>query len=397
MTGSVSATRDAPPPRAGGAASPLRRALPIYLALVGALVTAIAFLLLARIEHVLLLLFVSVLLAAAMDGPVTFLQRLRIPRLVSASVLQLLVAGVIALAVWLAAPVLVDQTTGLADTVPSRVQEVPGLRDSYDDLRRQYPQLGSLDEQLTSAGGRIASAVGSRLVDLPLRVARLLLDLLAVSVLSALLVAKRERLQEFAIGLLHPRHQEQTGFVLDEMWNRLGRYVRAKLIVMAIVGGVTFGALELIGVRYPLLLSVIVAFGELIPQVGPWIARVPLFAVAALDGGTTLLLVVVASLVIENLKGYLISPAVEGSQLDIDPLVVILAVLIGGSLLGPLGALVAVPAAACVQVVCEEVLIPWRRRQLGTLEVEETDDVRPALPYVRDPRPVDGPDGPGHL
>jgi predicted PurR-regulated permease PerM len=213
-------------------------------------------------------------------------------------------------------------------------------------------------------------------------------------VLSALLVAKREGLQSFTLGLLHPRHREQTGFVLDEMWNRLGRYVRAKLIVMVIVGGLTFGALELIGVRYPLLLSVIVAFGELIPQVGPWIARVPLFAVAALGGGTMLLLVVITSLVIENLKGYLISPAVEGSQLDIDPLVVILAVLVGGALLGPLGALVAVPAAACVQVVCEEVVIPWRRRQLGTLDVDETDDVRPALPYVRDPQPPAGADGP---
>jgi predicted PurR-regulated permease PerM len=115
---------------------------------------------------------------------------------------------------------------------------------------------------------------------------------------------------------------------------------------------------------------VIVAFGELIPQVGPWVARVPLFAVAALDGGVTLLLAVIASVVIENLKGYLISPVVEGSQLDIDPLTVIIAVLAGGALLGPIGALVAVPAAACVQVICEEVLIPWRRRKVDVMDVD---------------------------
>jgi putative permease len=314
--------------------------------------------------------FISVLLAAAMDGPVGFLERFRIPRLASASILQLLVVGAIALGIWLGTPLLVDQATGLADTVPRRVQEFQGLQDSYNQLRREYPQLASFDDQLSSAGARIADAVGSRLVDLPLRLASLLLDLLAISVLSALFVAKRERLQEFALSLVHIRHRPQARTVLDEMWRRLGLYVRAKLIVMVIVGGLTFAALELIGLPYPLLLSVIVALGELIPQIGPWIARVPLFTVAALQGVSTLVIVVLISFVVENLKGYVISPAVEGSQLNIDPLVVILAVLAGGALLGPIGALVAVPAAACIQVVCEEVLIPWRRRQVDVLEVD---------------------------
>ncbi len=346
------------------------RALPLYVALVGALLTAIALMLLARLEHLLLILFISMLLAAAMNGPVGFLERMRIPRLVSASVLQLLVVAAIALGVWLAAPILVDQATGLADTVPAKVQEFKGLQDSYNDLRQEYPQLASLDEQLTSVGATIANAVGGRLIDLPMRLASVLLDLLAISVLSALLVAKRQQLQDFALTLVHPRHRGQTRKVLDEMWERLGHYVRAKLIVMVIVGAITYGALVLIDVRYPLLLSVVVAFGELIPQVGPWIARIPLFAVAALDGGVTLLLTVIASVLIENLKGYLISPAVEGRQLDIDPLTVIIAVLAGGALLGPIGALVAVPFAACVQVVCEEVLIPWRRRQVDVLDVD---------------------------
>jgi putative permease len=344
------------------------------VALVGVLLTAVALMLLARLEHLLLILFVSVLLAAAMEGPVRFLERMRIPRLVSATVLQLLVVGAIALGVWLAIPVLVDQTTGLADTVPAKIQEFRSLKNSYNELRRDYPQLGSLDKQLTSVGERIASAVGSRLVDLPLRMARVLLDLLAISVLSALIVAKHRQLSDFAITLVHPRHRGQTRKVFEEIWDRLGRYVRAKLIVMVIVGGITYGALVLIDVRYPLLLAVIVAFGELIPQVGPWVARVPLFAVAALDGGVTLLLAVIASVIIENLKGYLISPVVEGRQLDIDPLTVVIAVLVGGTLLGPIGALVAVPLAACVQVVCEEVLIPWRRRKVDVFDIEGVAD-----------------------
>ena len=192
--------------------------------------------LLARLEHLLLILFISMLLAAAMNGPVGFLERMRIPRLVSASCCSSSSSRRSRSACWLAAPILVDQATGLADTVPAKVQEFKGLQDSYNELRQEYPQLGSLDEQLTSAGATIANAVGSRLIDLPMRLASVLLDLLAISVLSALLVAKRQQLQDFALTLVHPRHRGQTRKVLDEMWDRLGRYVRAKLIVMVIVG-----------------------------------------------------------------------------------------------------------------------------------------------------------------
>ena len=330
----------------------------------GVLFVAIALLVLARLQHVLLITFVSLLLAAAMSDLVDLLERARIPRLLGASVLQLVAIGVIALGFWLVLPPILDQASGVADRVPEEVQRFQALRDTYDDLRREHPELGSLDEQVSSASERIATAIGSRLIDLPLRLAQVLLDLLAISVISALLVAKRPQLQGFTLSLVHVHHRERTRRVLDLIWFRLGRYVRAKLIVMGIIGAITFAVLLPLGVQYPLLLAVVVAFGELIPQIGPWIARVPLFAIAALDGGVTLGLVVLASVVIENLKGYLISPYIEGDQLEIDPLVVILAVLAGGALLGPIGALVAVPAAAAVQVCCEEVLIPWRRRQI---------------------------------
>ena len=344
----------------------MARAAPIYLALLGAILTVIGLMLLVRLTHLLVIIFISALFAAAMTGPVDFLERWRIPRLISASLLQLAVVAVIAVGAWLVVPPLLDQGAGAVDTVPDRLQQYEGLQQRYDELRQQYPQLGSLDDQVSSIGERLVSAVGNRLVDLPLRIGQLLLDLLAISVISALLVAQRPRLQAFVLSLLRPHHRERANVVLDKMWFRLGRYVRAKLIVMAIIGAITFAALFFLDVRYPLLLAGIVALGEVIPQVGPWIARIPLFGIAALEGWKTFLAVVIVSVLIENLKGYLISPAVEGDQLDLNPLVVILAVLAGGILLGPIGALVAVPAAACIQVICEEVLIPWRRAQVET-------------------------------
>src|SRR5690606_7188527 len=143
---------------------------------------------------------------------------------------------------------------------------------------------------------------------------------------------------------------------------------RAKAIVMLIVAALTYGTLLLIGVPYTLLLAIIVGLGELIPRIGPWLARIPLLLIAGFEGWTVFGLTFGASIVIENLKGSVIGPFVEGDQLDVPPLLTFIAVLAGADLLGLAGAFIAVPAMAMIQVVFEEVIIPWRRAQVGDPE-----------------------------
>jgi predicted PurR-regulated permease PerM len=148
---------------------------------------------------------------------------------------------------------------------------------------------------------------------------------------------------------------------MDKIWVRLGGYLRAKVIVMVCVGLLMYLALRILGVPFAVPLSVIVAFGELIPKIGVWIARIPLLVVAAFSGGwVTLGLAFLASYVIEDLKAYVISPRAEGRALNMDPLVTLLAVLAGTVLLGWQGALIAVPFTAMIQVIFEEVILPTR-------------------------------------
>ena len=107
-------------------------------------------------------------------------------------------------------------------------------------------------------------------------------------------------------------------------------------------------------------------YGEVIPQIGVWIGRVPLLGVAALQGWQTFVLTLLVSVVLENLKAFVISPRVEGEQLKIDPLLVLIAVLVGATLLGAGGALIAVPFAAMLQV------LEAQEKELAQLE-QETD------------------------
>ena len=157
--------------------------------------------------------------------------------------------------------------------------------------------------------------------------------------------------------------------VLDRSWERMGVYLRAKLIVMAIVGSLTYGSVLRSGCPSQSARARR-RVRQLIPASAPGSRACRFFSIAALEGPRALILTFVASIVIQNAKGYVISPVVEGDQLDIHPLLVFLGVLVGASLAGPAGAFVAVPAVAVLDIVIREVVVPWRHEQLSQDEEE---------------------------
>ena len=371
--------------RATQGGSVMQRALPIYVALVMAILTLFALLALWRLQDVLLLLFLAVLFASTISRPAARLEQLRIPRSLAALLIYVAALAVVLSIGWFVIPPLVGQVATLAAESSDYADRYDELRQRYETFRTDYPELGlgSFDDQVNGFRSRFISAVGDRLIDLPSRTFALLLDVLAVFVISVLVLTTKERLLALVLSLVHPRHRATTERVLVKMWQRLGFYLRAKLIVMAIVAVITYGALVLIGVPFPVLLAIIVALGEIIPRIGPWLARIPLLGIAALAGWQTLVLTFIASVVIQNAKGLVISPMVEGGQLDIHPLLVFVSVLVGAALIGPAGAFVAVPFAAMVQVLFEEAIIPWRRRQLFPFESPATVAIVESQPSER--------------
>ncbi len=352
-------------PSGDSSESLVQRALPIYLGLLFAILTVVAVLLLFMVRHVLLVLFVSVLLAAALTGPSEWLhRRFRLPLGLAAVMIYIASFAVVVGIGWIVVPPLLGQVVEFADRAPEYADRYAGVREAYAELRADFPALPPFEEQLSRLGDAILDRAGERAAALPGDVFSIFLDLLAVFFVSLLLLTNRLRIRDFVLSLTHSDHRRRTGFVLDRTWLRIGGYLRAKVIVMAIVGALTYVSLIVIGVPFAIPLSVIVAFGELIPLVGSWLARIPLLAIAALDSPRTFVLTFLASILIQNLQGYVISPVVEGDQLDIHPLLVFVAVLVGASLGGALGAFVAVPAAAIVDLVVREVVVPWRRAQL---------------------------------
>jgi len=347
-----------------GEASVFERSKPLALALIIAAFALLGLRIVAELQHVLVLFFIAVLFASALARPAGVLERRGVPRGLAVAIVQLAGIGVVAGVMWLVVPPLVTQLALFSDRLPSYVTRFQHIGNEYAAVKRQYPGAGTFESQMETLAGRLAGDVGGQLVDLPLTAAKLLFDLGMVYILATLLVMRRERLLENVLLLTSPSKRDQTRVLMETIWTRLGGYLRAKLIIMFVVGVLMYISLRLLGVPFAVPLSVIVAFGELVPKIGVWIARVPLLIIAAFQGWAILGLTFLASYVIEDVKAYVLGPRVEGHALNMDPLLTIMAVLSGTVLLGAEGALIAVPFAAMLQVIFEEVVVPMRLAQI---------------------------------
>ena len=148
----------------------LQRALPIYLALLFAILTVCGILLLRELGHVLVVLFISILFAAALSGPVEALARRRVPRSVAVVLIYVTALAVVIVTGWLVVPPLFEQTATFAERAPEYAAQYEGLRDRYNEIRANYPALPSFDAEVSRFTNRILERAGDRAENCDMRV-----------------------------------------------------------------------------------------------------------------------------------------------------------------------------------------------------------------------------------
>ncbi len=316
------------------AISPTRQALPFYYALVLAMLTAGAVFLLVRLEQILVILFLSLLVAAAVARPASSLERRGVPRGIAVAIVFLVFFGIVGTLAWFAIPRFLADVERFARAIPGYTSRLDSLRRNVETLREHYPQVTSLEAQSRTFGEHMVGRVAGRLTEVPTRLLEGIFNLMSVVLLAVMLVTMRDRLLAFVLSMVRPAYREKTRQVLTKMWIRLGFYIRVRLIVMVILAVLTWVTLKPIGMPYAVLLATLTGLAEVVPRYGSLLARIPLLGIAAFEGWKMVVIVFIASFVVETVKSHLISPFIEGGQLHIHPLLSFIAILAGAALLG---------------------------------------------------------------
>lgn len=322
----------------------------VILVAVGIL-AALYFLYLVR--RVLAAVFIAVFIAVALGPAVDLVHRRGVPRALAILVVYLGIFLAIFGVGLLVVPPIVDGVNRFVTDVPGYVDDIRNsetLR-RYDD---QYGITQKLEEQAQALPARLGDAAGA-LQAVTVGVFSAVFQLVTVLVMAFFFLLDGKRMTEFLFRQLPRRHERRARIVAAKVYRAVGGYVTGAFTIALIAGTSTYLVLAILGISFAVPLAVLMGFLVLIPLVGATIGGVAIAIVTGLeDFPTSLIVWTVFVILYQQVENNVLQPFIYRRTVALHPLLVITGVLIGASLLGVLGALLAIPVAASVQILVKE-------------------------------------------
>ena len=337
----------------GIAEAPARAIVKIVLIIVAVIVCLYLIYLLRR---PITWLFIAMFIAVALSPAVNFLS-LHMKRGFAIGLVYLAVVGVVVGLTALLVPPVVNEGTNLADNAPRYVEDVRDYvekNERLNEINQDYQITDKLEEEAAKLPSKIGGAAGV-LRDIGFGLVNGIFALVTILVLAAFMLSGGPDWRRQALGLMAPDQAERMDRILTHMARAVSGYVTGALVIAVIAGTATFIVLTIIGAPFAGPLAVVAGLFSLVPLVGATIAAV-LIGIVTLFGDFPIdtILWAVWAIVYQQIENNLIQPQVQKRTVNVNGFVVLVSVLFGATLLGVLGALVAIPIAASIQIVIRE-------------------------------------------
>jgi len=317
---------------------------------------------------------VAAFFAMALNPAVGALERRGVGRGRAAAIVFVVAFAALGLLGFLVIPPLVTATTDFVEALPDYLRDLDAERGPLAFLEQRF-HLGEQLVDIYERGG-IAALLGleSPGASTARAAADTALALIAVPFLTFFMLLDGRRWVEGVLDVIPPSARPRWERAVDGINRTVGGYVTGNLLISLVAGTVAAVTLMAAGVPYALPLAVIVAILDLIPLVGATVALVICGVAALSEGVVQAIVVIVVLLVYQQIENHVLLPVVYGRTVDLSPLAVLVALLIGAEIAGVLGALAAIPVAGSISVVASE-LVRWRREASLHLPAAVQDDL----------------------
>jgi predicted PurR-regulated permease PerM len=333
---------------------PLNRRSPFFIgmtAAAGVAVTVGVIELLIKAGSILILVGMALFIAAGLDPIVSWLTRHRVPRWLGVVITLLGLIGILALFLALAIPRVTAEATALVNQLPTYAKELQNHNSELGKLNAKYGIESKLSTLISSHGSSLVGGV----LSVGEVVVSAVSSFLLVFVLTVYFLGGLPRIKLFAYRLVPASRRPRTILLTDEIFSRVGGYVLGNVLTSLIIGVGTAVWMLALGIPYPFLLAMFVALVDLIPVIGSYIGGAAV-VLTALTVSLPVAIATLAFMVLYKLaEDYFIVPRVMGRTVQVPATVTLVAVLIGGTLLGIIGALVAIPVAAAARLLLQEI------------------------------------------
>jgi putative heme transporter len=324
--------------------------------------------LLTKLWFVLILIVIALILAGTLRPLVAGLEKLKVPRAAALAIVFLGLAAAVVLLCLITIPPLVSQVVDL-------IARAPELQKKAVVFMREHELLAPLADSVARARtAELAGMVGQHLLAYGSRIIYFIAETITVIFLALYIIGGREREQGAVFAVVPRRYHLRLARVLLNLETIVGGYVRGQLITSAAIAAFTFVLLTLVGVKNALTIAVFAGVTDVIPFVGGIIAGTPAVLAALTRGVPEAVIVLVAFTIYQEIESRLIVPRVYGRVLRLSPVAVMIALLIGGTLLGVVGALLALPAAAAIRMIVKELRVGLPGEDVDDTLLRERDE-----------------------
>lgn len=314
------------------------------------------------IYDILLSLVCAVIIASAVEPAIAWLKRRGVARIMGVILVYLVIAGFFITLFYLIFPVLSQELRAFTTAYP-RVEKniVAGIKQT--SLLPFFSFLSDNTDALLKVPSGYLGGLGASPFDVATTIFGGLFSFILIMVSSFYLAAQEKGIEAFLRLATPLKYETYMLGVWERSQHKLGKWLRAQLLLGAIVGVFIFFGLTFLGVRQAFLFAILAGLFEIIPIAGPILAAIPAAAVAFLQSPLLGLLTLLLYLAVQQTESHIIVPVVMRRVVGLSPLIVVIALLVGGRLAGVLGILLAVP----VTTVLVEFIDDWDKKKRGIM------------------------------
>lgn len=326
-----------------------------------------------RASHALTLIFIAFFLALALNAPVQWISqhlpgRKRGSRTLATGVSFLIVVALLAAFIFSLVPPLVRQTGSFIDAAPGLIDDIRDENSSIGSFVRRHnlqDQVDKLSGQVSDwAGGLTGSAVST-----VGRVGSNIVSVLTVLVLTYMMLIEGPRWLHFGRRLVPEGREKYAERLASDMYRVVKGYVNGQVLLAAVAALLISPMLFILDISYPVALVVVVFVCGLIPMVGHTIGAAIVTAVALFTSPWAAAIILGYYILYQQIENYAVQPRIQANSTDMSPLLVFASVVIGASLNGLIGALVAIPVAGCLRIIVIDYL--QRKNYISPVEAKD--------------------------
>jgi predicted PurR-regulated permease PerM len=333
-----------------------------------------------RLRQPLSWLFIAGFLAVALAGPVNFLARFMKRGFAIAIVYFTLILIPFLLGALLIPPI-VEQLNNLINNLPQYVDDLQEFVQKNDRLRQieaDYNITAELEEQARTLPSRVGDAAGI-LSDIGLGLVNSVFAGVSILVLSLFMIGSGRSWLHWIATRQGPERAASLDRLFDRIGNAVGNYVAGALGQAALAGVLAYIVLRILGVPYAGSLAVIIFLLDLVPLVGATLGAIIVGIITVFNDFPTVTIIwAIWSVVYQQVENNVIQPRIQARAVEVHPFVVLVSVLFGSTLFGVLGALLAIPIAAAIQISIHEWNLYRNPPEIGAVQAPPPDDGEPA-------------------